>query len=240
MRTGKWIVLGTLAAPCGASASQTQTPDVPLDPISITLERSGCDGMCPSYSIAIHGDGTAIFTGKAFTDVRGEHHFRVSSAGLAALEDSIRSKNLWLTATSYGPPPIDGQATFLTLAMGTRQHRITHDEEQPDVPMAIRRFEQEVMAVVHADEWIALTPRIVEQLRVDGFAFQSREGTELLERAIASIRDSDEQAMLDLMALGVPLNAGMMDLARKHGRTRIVAALHERGISGDAGSTEEH
>lgn len=45
----------------------------PASDFSITLERSGCLGMCPWYSVRILGDGSVRYDGTAYVHVKGTH-----------------------------------------------------------------------------------------------------------------------------------------------------------------------
>ena len=54
-----------------------QTPDLSsvseadLKTVAIQLERIGCYGTCPAYSITIHGDGRVEYTGNAHVKEMG-------------------------------------------------------------------------------------------------------------------------------------------------------------------------
>jgi hypothetical protein len=52
---------------------------------SITLERGGCLGKCPVYSVEVHGDGTVQYNGKMFVHDEGAHTAKISQAAVHEL-----------------------------------------------------------------------------------------------------------------------------------------------------------
>jgi hypothetical protein len=52
-------------------------PTIPSDTF-ITLERTGCYGTCPSYTLAISADGTIIFSGSYYSTVNGGKQWKRS------------------------------------------------------------------------------------------------------------------------------------------------------------------
>ena len=54
----------------GRPASKVPFPEIKdWDSLVVTLERSGCYGDCPAYTVAIHGDGKIEFHGNAHVSV---------------------------------------------------------------------------------------------------------------------------------------------------------------------------
>src|SRR2546426_8256761 len=94
---------------------QTTNPGemkVPQDTL-ITLERTGCYGMCPIYKVSISADGTVLFDGKRFVK-------RVGSARAAISQDQIRElivafeKINYLELRDQYVKPDDGCKQWLT------------------------------------------------------------------------------------------------------------------------------
>jgi hypothetical protein len=46
--------------------------------LRITLSRSGCYGMCSTYEIEIHGDGTVLYDGEAHVGTTGRKKVNIS------------------------------------------------------------------------------------------------------------------------------------------------------------------
>ena len=84
MRSYKALFAVFITLPLGAACTRlkqyqqtTQTNPVPADTF-ISLERTGCYGTCPSYTLAISADGTTIFTGSYVATVNGTDEWKKS------------------------------------------------------------------------------------------------------------------------------------------------------------------
>jgi hypothetical protein len=58
--------------------------------LRITLSRSGCYGLCPTYEIEIRGDGTVLYDGQGYVGTTGERKMQISHASLVRLVDTFR------------------------------------------------------------------------------------------------------------------------------------------------------
>ena len=66
-----------LAAACAVPAAAQEPTRSPTR--SITYETGVCFGRCPVYSVTVHSDGRATFTGRRFTAVTGPREFFVGA-----------------------------------------------------------------------------------------------------------------------------------------------------------------
>jgi len=69
--------------------------------LRITLSRSGCYGMCSTYDIEIHGDGTVLYDGKAFVGTTGRERVKISRPSLVKLVDVFRKADYFSLADGY-------------------------------------------------------------------------------------------------------------------------------------------
>jgi uncharacterized protein DUF6438/ankyrin repeat protein len=181
-------------------------PQVPLEQVHITLERTGCYGWCPSYTVEVYGDGRATFQGRGYVDVEGKHDYRVPKEGVARLVESLRAKDLWSLRSEYQAGITDNPTYVLTLDMGKQSRRIVdYVGEMVGMPSVVSEFEDEVDKVAQSGSWKHLTTETVQQLEAEGFQFDSQAGAELLARAVANKEARDEAAMLELIERGAPL-----------------------------------
>ena len=51
----------------------------------IGLERAGCLGSCPMYSVTVRGDGTVVYKGVGNVKLEGERHSRILKSDLSFL-----------------------------------------------------------------------------------------------------------------------------------------------------------
>src|ERR1044072_5001999 len=72
------VLLATLnVAATRQQADPAQIKASDLNKVVITLERGGCFGPCPIYSVTIHGDGTVIYKGKQYVKVEGTRRYKI-------------------------------------------------------------------------------------------------------------------------------------------------------------------
>lgn len=69
--------------------------------LRIILSRSGCYGMCSTYEIEIHGDGTVLYDGKAFVGTTGRKRVKISQPSLVKLVDAFRKADYFSLADGY-------------------------------------------------------------------------------------------------------------------------------------------
>jgi hypothetical protein len=69
--------------------------------LRITLSRSGCYGMCSTYEIEIHGDGTVLYDGQAYVGTTGKQKGKISHASLVKVVDAFRKVDYFSLAAGY-------------------------------------------------------------------------------------------------------------------------------------------
>ncbi|HWN99119.1 MAG TPA: DUF6438 domain-containing protein [Blastocatellia bacterium] len=86
----------------GASGIQAiaETQQVPQD-TQITLERTLCYGMCPSYRLTISADGSVLFEGRKFVKKVGIAQSRISPETLRNLIDRFERINYFDLRNRY-------------------------------------------------------------------------------------------------------------------------------------------
>src|ERR1700746_1609053 len=66
------VVLSVAGSITTASGQKTEAPDLnslsdsELKALTISLERTGCYGSCPAYTVTIRGDGSVTYVGKNY------------------------------------------------------------------------------------------------------------------------------------------------------------------------------
>lgn len=211
--------------------SHRDMPTVPLDQVTLSLERTGCFGTCPGYIVRIHGDGTVEYRGDESVDITGKHTYRIPVGKVAALVEDLRRADLWSMESSYRTPVTDNATYLLTLKLGDRVHEIEdYVGGQAGMPRAVSRFEDEMDRVARTSEWTQLSTFAVEQLHREGFDFRSAAAADMLARAVANDDGRDERAMLQMIAAGTPVTGGnALDWRRPPG-TRVRPSLLEGAL----------
>ena len=215
-------------------------PDVPLDQVDITFERTQCYGECPMYKVEIHGDGRVEYEGEDFVDVVGKLSYRISASEVTQLIASLRKKDIWSLRSVYAAGYTDLPSQIVTVRMGGQTHQVTdYAGRNVGMPFAMCDFEAEIESVARVAPWIRLTPEGIVELKKMGFDFHSTQAAELLFHALANIRTPDDALILSLLDQGVPIDGVMhgerhehvapIDQALTQNRPALVEALLKRG-----------
>lgn len=223
--------------------TRKQVPEVPLAQVHIGLRRSGCYGWCPSYSVDLYGDGHAVYVGKHYVDVAGEHRFPVAPEAVAKLMNSLLAKDLWSLRESYRARITDNPTFTVTMQLGDQTHSIEdYIGQSVGMPADVTQFEKEIDEAADSESWIHLGHSAVAHLKQEGFDFASEAGGALLHRAVANEYSHDDKAMLELIQLGAPVDTvtneddsfprekrSLFELALQRQRAPLLDALIEKG-----------
>ncbi|GAC1658890.1 MAG: hypothetical protein NVS9B12_11560 [Vulcanimicrobiaceae bacterium] len=109
---------GTAPAPATTSAPSA----APFQPVEkVTLERQGCAGTCPVYSLDIRADDVARYLGGRFAPRRGKFKGTILFARFARW---IESQDIGSFSERYGTQWMDTERLRLTVTSGRRVKRI--------------------------------------------------------------------------------------------------------------------
>ncbi len=176
-------VAGLLLAACGGpdprpesdqstrAASPAPTTEFPsayaLDDVIIRMERTGCFGSCPIYSLQLKGDGAVVYNGIANVYIRGELHTYVSRQQVAdLLHDFNRIGFFRLPNTIEAGQTLhlDGKRvdvmklqredlpnTRITLRVGDSSKSVVYSETAPE---ALVQIAQRIDIMVNSARWV--------------------------------------------------------------------------------------
>ena len=204
------------------------TPDVPLEQVSIRLERLRCHrSVCPSYAVQLSGDGQAQYVGDNQVDVTGDYRYTVPTAAVASLVASVREKNLWSLRSEYDGGWSHQIGSRITLSFGS-ETKVIYEVGSPwDLPAVVREFHDEVDQTARSAMWIDLAPEAVDLMVENGFDFSTSEGAKLLYRATAN-RAATQASVLRLLELGAR-PAAQPEPRRRHRRELSLVETALRG-----------
>src|SRR3982751_1541119 len=80
----------------------------------ITLERTACFGTCPVYTVTIYTDGTVIYNGTQFVDVKGEQTSTIDPATVEQLVAGFEAAGYFDWNDSYTDMHITDQPYITT------------------------------------------------------------------------------------------------------------------------------
>jgi ankyrin repeat protein len=228
-------------------------PEGPLETVHLRLDRGMCLGVCPVYTVDLDGDGQVVYRGSDFVDVSGEHHYSVPAEGVARLVQKLRASELWSLRPQYVSRITDAPRYILTIRIGPNQRQVVdYVGESVGMPVAVTDFENELDRVTGTEMWITLTRPGLEHLKKEGFNFQSKEGGDVLARAVTGGRE--EAVLLELLKLGAPITSSLdpdqrlrnessisvLDMALLNGQPALADALISRGALQSGAKPDTH
>jgi hypothetical protein len=121
-KTRQTLVLGIMVAVflllsgCGQTPTQVSlsasADTIPPDTL-ISLQRTGCHGVCPIYTVTIMADGTVTFIGEANVKEAGLSQSSISEEGLRTLIGEFEKINFFGYEDDYGFENKDCEFLFM-------------------------------------------------------------------------------------------------------------------------------
>ena len=94
------------------------TPPENLTDVEITLERTGCFGTCPIYTVSVSGEGTVTYQGERFVKTLGVQKYDIPTDDLDALIAMIYQKNYFSLNDRYEVRATDLPTVITTVRVG--------------------------------------------------------------------------------------------------------------------------
>jgi Domain of unknown function (DUF6438) len=179
-----------------------------LSTLKITLRRTICFGMCPSYRVEVDGSGTVIFDGDEFVDIPGRHTAHISESSVRALLEAFRRAEYFSAKDSYVSAVIDCPAYITSLAMDGMNKKIVDDMgEGAGMPDAIRVVENKIDEIAGTARWIkANGSEALTVLDSEKWDFRAST-TDNMAVYSAAIRNKNLALMRRYLATGAPAAA---------------------------------
>ena len=135
---------------------------VPRD-TQITLERTGCYGMCPIYKVSISADGTVVFEGTRFVKKVGTARSAISEEQIRDLLAAFEKINYFELSDQYVKPDdgckqwlTDNPSAITSITLNGKSKLVTHYYgcRGLDVLKELERLEQAIDDAVNSAQWI--------------------------------------------------------------------------------------
>lgn len=170
--------------------------------ISISLERTGCYGTCPSYTVTITRE-RITFEGSGYVAARGKHLAQVDASGVRKLAARFEATDFYSMESKYVASVTDSPAYILTISIDGHEKRVEdYVGEWEGMPAVISDLEDEVDSVADTKRWIEGGNGLVPALQAEKFNFQSFEAQLILKEAA---KRGQTETVQGLLAAGVPL-----------------------------------
>ena len=123
--------------------------------LRITLIRSGCYGMCSTYELEIHGDGTVLYDGQAYVGTTGKQKARISHASLVKLVDAFRRVDYFSLAAGYASGVTDMPTYVTSISFdGMSKSVLDYVGREAGMPRGVSDVELAIDRLSGASNWI--------------------------------------------------------------------------------------
>ena len=174
----------------------------PDSKVSVTLERTGCFGSCPSYTVAMSTAGI-VFAGRGFVVAEGQHTDTVDVDDVRKLAKRFVDADFYSLDDSYSASATDLPMYVLTISIDGRQKQvIDYEGAWEGMPAVVNELEERVDALARTQRWIEGDEGLVPALKAEKFDFQSFAAQTMLKAAAAHGKTATVQQFLEA---GVPL-----------------------------------
>jgi hypothetical protein len=174
----------------------------PNSKVRITLERTGCYGSCPSYTVAVSTDGI-VFNGRGFVVAAGSHKDTVDASEVRQLAEKFVAADFYSMDATYKAGVTDNPTYLLSITIDG------HTKEVEDyvgswegMPAVVTELEDEVDTFARTLRWIDSSDGLVQALQAEKFNFKTFE-------AQVMVKESASRGMAgmvrEFLEAGVPL-----------------------------------
>jgi ankyrin repeat protein len=172
----------------------------------ITLQRTGCYGTCPSYTVTISTDGV-VFDGRSFVVTAGRHTDTADAYEVRKLAQKFVAADFYSMDSSYRWNATDLPTYLLSVSIDGHAKKIEdYAGSQVGMPAIVTELEDEVDAFARTDRWIEGSDGLVQALQAARFDFQSFEAQVILKEAASRGKTSTVRELLEADVPLTPLS----------------------------------
>jgi ankyrin repeat protein len=170
--------------------------------ISITLEKSGCYGSCPSYNVSVNSD-RIIFEGHGYVAVKGKHGDSIDPEAVRRLANKFVDADFYSFDARYAASVTDSATFRLSIDIdGQSKAVVDYLGQYVGMPAIVAELEDDVDALARTNRWIKGAEGLVATLKADGFSFQTLEAQVILRECA---KRGQTATVRELLAAGVPI-----------------------------------
>jgi len=190
--------------------------------IRITLSRTACFGTCPAYRVEIHGNGTVLYEGQMYVALTGTHRGSIGKETVSELVEAFRNIDYYSLQDEYVWGATDLPTYETSIAIDGKSKAVKdYAGEQVGMPLSVSTLEMEIDRLVDTERWTKGNQNTAKTLLQEKWNFKTSEAVETLAKIAES---GNAEAVSDLLALGVPLDAS---------RKAATKTLVQAGLRGD-------
>jgi len=158
MRTLKLLLIALCIGTVSACSNSNPIPDKndgSFTDLKITLERTACFGVCPSYIVEISGDGTVAYCGVAFVDEIGRKTRQIEPQKVQSLYDQMLAADFFNLRDRYTGRVTDNPTQTVSLSVDGRQKTVVDYVGSADgMPESVTAIQNTIDDIAETAEWV--------------------------------------------------------------------------------------
>jgi ankyrin repeat protein len=182
-------------------------PIRPDSHIAIALERTGCFGACPSYTVRVTTTGIE-FDGRGFVTAEGKHIAKVDPVAVRHLAKKFIADDFYSLESEYRAGVTDNPTYVLSLDVDGKTKQVEdYVGSWVGMPGVVSELEEDVDELAQTARWIRGGPGLVDALKAEGFNFRSYDAQMTLKQAATRGETGTVEELLDARVPLKPLPA---------------------------------
>ncbi len=152
------LIAAMSARPADQPTDLSSLSETDLKALTIRMERSGCYGTCPAYTVKIHGDGRVEYEGKRHVKESGTQEARLEPGTIKALAMEFAKAKFLTLSEDYSGENCTRYCTDLPTAvtelnLKELNHRVKHYYGCGGAPKPLFDLESAIDKLAKTERW---------------------------------------------------------------------------------------
>ena len=139
-------------APNGDPTSATPT-EITFSDLVITFERTACHGTCPIYKLTIEGNGTVIYEGKDFVQVKGRQTASLSPDQIQQLVSAFEQARFFTLPDYTDQDTTDSPSVITSITLNGKTKTVNHYYGDNSAPQGLFDLESKIDEITNSKQW---------------------------------------------------------------------------------------
>jgi uncharacterized protein DUF6438 len=148
------LMMGLYINACAPYVDPTSaTPtEITFSDLVIALERTACRGTCPIYKLTVEGNGTVIYEGQDFVQVKGKQTASLSQAQIQDLV-SVFEQAEFFTLTDYThEDTTDSPSVITSITLNGKTKTVNHYYGDKSAPQELFDLESKIDEITNSKQ----------------------------------------------------------------------------------------
>ena len=139
-------------APNGDPTSAAPTK-IAFSDLVITLERTACRGTCPIYKLTIEGNGTVIYEGQDFVQVKGQQTASLSPEQIQELVSAFEQARFSTLPDYIDQDTTDSPSVITSFTLNGKTKTVNHYYGDNSAPQELFDLESKIDEITNSKQW---------------------------------------------------------------------------------------